>query len=170
VRTDGVAESLDNRLTGTVISINLSAGGVPKSRVSGAKVSRLGLEKDAQNDKIHHGGPERAVCLYALERIRSLQKEGHPIDVGTAGENVTIEGIDWELMVPGVQLRLGDHVVLEITSFTNPCKTIEASFIDGRFVRIAQKIHPGWSRVYARVICEGHIRSGDDVRVYPKAE
>jgi MOSC domain-containing protein YiiM len=85
VGTDG--GSLDNHLIGTVASINLSPGGVPKSRVSGAQVSQLGLEGDAQDDKIHHGGPERAVCLYSVERIRSLQAEGHPIDVGTAGEN-----------------------------------------------------------------------------------
>jgi MOSC domain-containing protein YiiM len=74
------------------------------------------------------------------------------------------------MVVPGVQLRVGDHVVLEIASFTNPCKTIKASFIDGRFVRIAQKLHPGWSRVYARVISAGRIRRGDTVQVNPKAE
>lgn len=161
---------LDNHLIGTVAAINVSSGGVPKSRVNGAKVSRLGLVGDAQNDTKHHGGPERAVCLYSLERIRSLQTEGHPIDVGTAGENVTIEGIDWDLVVPGVQLRLGDHVLLEVASFTNPCKTIKESFTDGEFVRIAQKLHAGWSRVYARVLSEGEIHLGDPIEVNPATE
>ena len=161
---------LDNHLIGAVASINTSSGGVPKSRVSGAKVSRLGLVGDAQDDTKHHGGPERAVCLYSLERIRSLQVEGHPIDIGTAGENVTIEGINWDLVVPGAQLRLGDQVVLEIASFTNPCKTIKASFIGGEFIRIAHKLHPGWSRVYARVLSEGDIHSGDPVEVNPATE
>jgi MOSC domain-containing protein YiiM len=170
VKTDGSADPLDSHLIGTVVSINVSDGGVPKSRVSGAQVSRSGLVNDAQNDTIHHGGPERAVCLYSLERIHSLQAEGHPIDVGTAGENVTVEGIDWDLVVPGAQLRLGDHVLLEIASFTNPCKTIRASFIDGKFVRIAQKLHPGWSRVYARVLSEGEIHFGDPVEVHPTTE
>jgi MOSC domain-containing protein YiiM len=133
-------------------------------------VSRLGLVGDAQDDKKNHGGPERAICLFSLERIRSLQTEGHPIDVGTAGENVTLEGIDWELVVPGAQVRIGDQVVLEIASFTNPCKTIRASFVDGEFVRIAQKLHPGWSRVYARVLSEGEIQFGDPVEVDPPAE
>ena len=72
MKTDGSAERLDNHLIGTVVSINVSGGGVPKSRVSGAQVSRSGLVGDAQDDTIHHGGPERAVCLYSLERIRSL--------------------------------------------------------------------------------------------------
>ena len=153
-----------NRI-GVLVSINTSRGGVPKRRVSDAKLSRLGLLGDSQNDKIGHGGPERAVCVYSLERIHSLQREGHPIDVGTAGENVTLEGIDWDLIVPGVQIKLGEQVVLEVVSFTNPCKTIKASFLDGRFVRISQKLYPGWSRVYARVLAEGEIRFGDHVEV-----
>jgi MOSC domain-containing protein YiiM len=156
---------LDNHRIGTLVSINVSNGGVPKGRVADAKVSRLGLLNDAHNDTRSHGGPERAVCVYALERIRGLQSEGHPIDVGTAGENVTVEGIDWRLVVPGARLRLGDQVVLEVTAFTTPCKTIRDSFIDGKFVRISEKLHPGWSRVYTRVLSEGAIRSGDAVEL-----
>ena len=157
----------DYNRTGTLASINRSGGGVPKRRVNGAKVSQLGLQGDSQNDKIHHGGAERAVCVYSLERIEALQREGHPIDVGTAGENITIEGIDWGMIVPGVRLRVGDEVILEIASFTSPCKTIKESFIGGRFVRISQKLHPGWSRVYARVLSEGEIHFGDQIEVVP---
>lgn len=161
--------SLDNSQTGTVVSINLSPGGVPKKAVTGARVSRLGLVGDAQNDTKHHGGSERAVCIYPLERIRDLQAEGHPIDVGSVGENLTIEGIDWDRVVPGARMSVGDEVLLEIASFTNPCKTIKGAFSDGRFVRIAQKLYPGWSRVYARVLSEGPIRFGDRVEVTPPA-
>ena len=160
-------EPIANDQIGVVVSVNVSNGGVPKKRVSGAQVSLLGVVNDAQDDKKHHGGPERAVCIYSLERIHALQAEGHPIDVGTAGENVTVEGLDWDLVVPGVRLRIGDQVVLEVASFTNPCKTIKGSFIDGKFVRIAQKLHPGWSRVYARVITEGRIHFGDPIELTP---
>ena len=161
---------LDNHRIGTLISINVSNGGVPKRRVADAKVSQLGLLTDAQNDIKGHGGPERAVCVYALERIRALQSEGHPIDVGTAGENVTVEGIDWGLVAPGARLRIGDEVVLEVSAFTTPCKTIRDSFIDGQFIRISEKLHPGWSRVYTRVLSEGEIRSGDAVELTPPPE
>jgi MOSC domain-containing protein YiiM len=161
---------LDNHLIGSVAAINVSNGGVPKRRVSGARVSRSGLENDAQNDTKHHGGSERALCLYSLERIRSLQVEGHPIDIGTAGENVTIEGVDWDRIAPGATIRIGDEVLLEVASFTNPCKTIRASFIAGEFIRIAQRLHPGWSRVYARVLREGQVRFGDPVEVSPASE
>lgn len=156
---------LDDNRTGVVVSINLSGGGVPKKRVSDARVSLLGLHGDAHNDKEHHGGPDRAVCIYAIERIHALQAEGHPIDVGTAGENLTVEGLDWELVIPGTRIRVGAGVLLEIASFTGPCKTIRDSFTDGRFVRISQKLHPGWSRVYARVLSEGEVHFRDSVEL-----
>lgn len=105
------------------------------------------------------------MSLYSLERIRSLQAEGHPIDVGTTGENVTVEGLSWDAVVPGTRLQIGDKVLLEIVSFANPCKTIRESFSDGRFTRIAQQRHPGWSRVYARVLAEGEIHFGDTVEL-----
>ena len=165
--TNGPSQRLDNDLMGRIASLNVSNGGVPKRRVDGVQVSRLGLQKDVHNDTKGHGGPERAVCVYSLERIRALQGEGHPIDVGTVGENVTVEGIDWDLIVPGTRIRLGERVILEVASYTNPCKTIRESFVDGRFVRISQKLHPGWSRVYTRVLSEGEVRCGDPVEASP---
>jgi MOSC domain-containing protein YiiM len=161
---------LEENRTGFVVSINVSNGGVPKRRVSGAQVSLLGLEGDAHTNLKYHGGPERAVCIYALEIIRALQREGHPIDVGSAGENVTIKGIDWRLVVPGAKMKLGEQVLLEVASFTTPCKKITASFAGGQFTRISQKVHPGWSRVYARVLTEGEIRFGDSVELTPPPE
>jgi MOSC domain-containing protein YiiM len=156
--------------TGSVASINVSNGGVPKSRVAGARVSLLGLETDRHNNRKYHGGPDRAVSLYSLETIQALQREGHPIDIGTAGENITVRGLDWELVVPGATMKVGEEVLLEIASFTTPCKTIRDSFIDGYFVRISHKLHPGWSRVYARVMREGEIHLGDPVQVTPAPE
>jgi MOSC domain-containing protein YiiM len=105
------------------------------------------------------------LSLYSKELIDALRQEGHPIGAGTAGENVTVQGVDWNLVMPGVRVRLADSVLLEITSFTKPCKTIRDSFQGGAFVRISQKVHPGWSRVYAKVLQEGEIRTGDAVHV-----
>src|SRR2546423_1608481 len=167
VTKDPARPALDNGLIGILHSINVSRGGVPKKSVADAQMSRLGVLCDAQDDTKNHGGPDRAVCIYSLELIRALQREGHPIDVGTIGENLTVEGLQWELVVPGARIRCGEEVELEVASFTNPCKTIKASFIDGHFRRISQKVHPGWSRVYTRVLSEGKIGRGDRVQVIP---
>jgi MOSC domain-containing protein YiiM len=150
--------------TGKLVSINSSGGGVPKTPLLFASVNVLGLEDDRH---IHrdHGGPDRAICLYSLELIESLRAEGHPIDIGTAGENFTVSDLDWSLVVPGARIRVGDEVALEVTSFTNPCKTIAGSFSGGSFKRISQKVHPGWSRVYARVIAGGKAESGSSITI-----
>lgn len=143
---------------GRLVSINSSGGGVPKRPVLFSNVNSLGLEDD-RHISPNHGGPDRAICIYSLELIKSLRAEGHPIDIGTAGENFTVEDLDWSLMEPGVFVTVGAEVRLEVTSFTTPCKTIAASFAGGKFARISQKLHPGWSRVYARVVMPGAVKT-----------
>lgn len=150
--------------SGRVVQIGVSRGGVPKLPTPRARLSSDGVEGDRQNDRRHHGGPDRAVCLYSLEVIEALQREGHPIAPGSAGENLTVSGLDWDSIVPGIRLRIGE-ALLEVASYTVPCKTIRASFADGRFERISQKTNPGWSRVYARVLFAGEARTGDAVEI-----
>jgi MOSC domain-containing protein YiiM len=149
-------------MDGSVHSINTSGGGVPKLPQPEAAVTADGIAGDRQRDRRYHGGPLRAVSLYSLERIRALQQEGHPVDVGTMGENLTVAGLDWSRVRPGVRLSVGE-VLLEITKPAAPCKTIAGSFTDGAFTRASEKVHPGWSRYYARVLREGTVHVGDAV-------
>jgi len=148
---------------GQVVQINISDGGVPKLAVHRAVVTPLGLAGDRQRNTHVHGGPDRAVCLYSLERILSLQVEGHPIFSGSAGENLTLGGLDWGLIEPGMTLQIGQQVILEITRYTEPCGNITESFLNRDSSRIANNKYPGWSRLYARVLAEGEIQVGDPV-------
>lgn len=152
-------------MTGRIFQLNTSAGGVPKLAVAEGLVNELGLAGDEHRFPDIHGGPDRALCLFSLERILELQAEGEPIFPGAVGENVTISGLDWAQLVPGVQLSLGDEVLLEVTSYTTPCNTISAYFVEGKFQRISQKVNPGWSRVYARVLKGGHLKVGQPVEL-----
>ena len=149
--------------SGAVARINLSDGGVPKMPVESALVKINGIEGDRQEHTEVHGGPERAVCLYSLEVIERLAGEGHPIEPGSTGENVTLTGLDWLLVVPGARLVFDGGVVLEVVSYTKPCRLIASSFVGGEFNRILQSSRPGESRVYARVVAEGTIRTGERV-------
>lgn len=150
--------------TGRVVQVSVNpAGGVPKHRVPQARLQADNVEGDKQRHLQFHGGPERAVCLFSWEVIRELQEEGHPIDCGTTGENLTLAGIDWSLLVPGVQLQIGDEALIEITRPTTPCKTIAASFVDGNFNRISHKKYPAATRYYGRILTEGVVCEGDAV-------
>ena len=149
---------------GRVESINVSAGGVPKRPVAEAEVGPGGLAGDRQRDLEHHGGPERAVSLFSAELLEALAAEGHPIAAGTTGENLTVSGLAWSEVVPGAELRVGP-VRLLVTSWASPCRNIAGSFADGRSSRLSQRLHPGWSRVYARVLAGGPVRVGDPVRL-----
>ena len=80
---------------GRVESINTSRGGVPKTAVLEALVTSEGIAGDVQRDLRYHGGPDRAVWMYSLDLVAALQREGHPIAAGTAGENLTVSGVDW---------------------------------------------------------------------------
>ena len=77
-------------MDGRIFQLNCSKGGVPKLAVRESLLTETGLECDRQADRRYHGGPERALCLFSLERILELQAEGHPVFPGSTGENVTV--------------------------------------------------------------------------------
>ena len=79
-------------MTGVVLQISVSAGGVPKRAIDRGIVWEEGLEGDRQADLRAHGGPSRAVCLYSFEVIERLRAEGHPIAPNrarTAGRGIS---------------------------------------------------------------------------------
>ncbi|MER3418329.1 MAG: hypothetical protein C4343_04345, partial [Chloroflexota bacterium] len=153
--------------SGRVLQVNISHGGVPKRPVAEAWVGRLGLVGDGHAEPTEHGGPLRAVCLFASEAIRRVAAEGHPIAPGSCGENLTTEGLELGLLAPGTRLAVGERLVLEVSKPVTPCKTIAGSFADGRFARISPAVRPADVRIYARVLVEGPVRPGDAIRVLP---
>lgn len=151
-------------MAGRVESINASRGGVPKRSMFEALITEAGLDGDRQRDLRFHGGPDRALVLFSLDVIRALQREGHSIAAGTTGENLTISALEWKTIVPGTALQIGEARV-HITNYTSPCEKIAFSFLENDYTRISQKLHPGWSRLSARVLRGGLITIGDAVEL-----
>ena len=146
----------------SIFQINLGSG-MPKTGVTGAEVTPQGLAGDGHT-RTYHGGFERAVCLFSLERILALQAEGHPIYPGATGENLTLIGLPWEQVTPGLKLRLGSSVLVEISTFDeNACPRIQSCFSDGDVSRMVHVLNPGWARMYARVLQPGRIQVADRV-------
>tara|TARA_B100000700_G_scaffold163199_1_gene180631 strand:+ start:7697 stop:8176 length:480 start_codon:yes stop_codon:yes gene_type:complete len=156
-------------MNGVIHSVNVShEGGVPKHPVKAAIVRYEGIEGDHNRFRTERrgGDPGRAVNIFSLERIAQLRKEGHSIGVGTTGENLTIEGIDWGRLGVGMTLKVGDATI-ELSEPCAPCSKIGESFVDQNFSRIDHDKESGWSRWSAKVIEEGAVSVGDPVSVVP---
>lgn len=152
-------------MSGRIFQLARSSGGVPKLGIHEARVHVEGLEGDGHTHRKIHGGPDRALCLYSLELIEKLQAEGHPIFPGSAGENVTIAGLEWSTLSAGTRLLLGPDVVAELTREADPCKTIAGSFAGRDFKRLEAT---GEMRWYCRIRAPGLLRVGQAVDVLPK--
>lgn len=148
-----------------VHQINLSDGGLPKHPVLEAVIAKTGVEGDRQRNLKVHGGLDRALCLFSQDLIERLQDEGHSIDAGFSGENLTLAGLEWEKLKPGDRLQIGPAVQIEIMSYTTPCEKNAQWFRDRDFKRVSHKLNPGWSRFYAKVLHEGVVRPGDEVTI-----
>ena len=151
---------MNPRITG----LHTSDGGVPKLPVQSLEITNIGCHGDKQNDLKHHGGIDKAVCLFQQEIIEQLNLEGHPIDAGSTGENILIQGIPIGDIYPGVIIKF-PHVELIVTQDAPPCKTIKDSFKNGYFNAISHKKKPHYTRWYARVIKEGVVNIDDSVSV-----
>lgn len=150
-------------MTGTIDSLQAAAG-LPKASVPEAVVAVDGLLGDHQTNRRNHGRPWQAVCLYSADLIDDLRNEGNSIIAGSAGENLTLRGIDWARLRGGLTIEIG-AVRLLTSSPAAPCHKIGDNFIDREWARIGHDEHPGWARWYASVLQGGTVRPGDPVTV-----
>jgi MOSC domain-containing protein YiiM len=159
-------------LTGSVVQVNISPGGVPKRPIAQGVVTPLGLEGDAHHHPHIHGGPRKALLLIDLEVIEDLKTRGYPVFPGALGENITMQGIDLKQLREGHQFRLGTAVI-ELTTVRIPCgaldaygATIKREIYDAQ-VKAGNPQSPRWamSGFYARVLQTGTVRAGDAIEL-----
>ena len=151
-------------MSAKVTGLHISSGGVPKVPVNTLSVTLDGCQGDDQDDKKHHGGKNKAICLFQQEILESLSSNGHPISPGSTGENILIEGIDIGSIEVGTCLKIGEIEIL-VTQDAPPCKTIRNSFINGEFNKISHRKNPNFTRWYASVSVTGTITIGDLVEL-----
>ncbi len=162
LRADG---QLPITARGTVTQLSSSKGGVPKLALDSVEVDFTGVVGDVQGTRNHHGRPWQALCLYSDEVINDFRARGHTISRGSAGENITVSGLPWADVRPGVRLRIGT-VVADVQAYATPCRHNAQWFSDGDFNRMS--IDRGSvSRVYATVREPGHITTDDVITLEP---
>jgi MOSC domain-containing protein YiiM len=139
-----------------IVSINVSKHkGTQKKAITQANVIKdHGLEGDA------HAGPwHRQVSFLASESIETARNTGLDVDSGDFAENITTAGIDWKQVPVGARLKLGDHVIVEITQIGKECHNKCAIYY-----KAGDCIMPR-EGIFGRVIGGGPIRIGDPIRI-----
>ena len=116
-------------------------------------IEDFGLENDAHAGKWH-----RQVSLLSYERIQDFKKKGAPVEDGAFGENLIVSGIDFKNLPVGTRFQSGD-VVMEMTQIGKECHNgCEIYKIMGDCIMPREG-------VFAKVLCGGRIREGDELTV-----
>ena len=155
-------------MTGSILQVNVSPGGIPKRAIAEALVTAEGILGDAWAHPDIHGGPNQALLLITSEGIAELCAQGFSLYPGALGENLTTAGLDRRQMRIGQRYRAGE-VSLEITKLRGPCSTLDAlgpgiqrAVYDARVkAGDASSFLWGLAGFYARVITPGIIRPHD---------
>lgn len=127
-------------------------------------VTALGIAGDEQADRVHHGGPDKAIHHYPADHYPLWREElgDHSLlDVaGAFGENLSTRGLRETGVCIGDLYRLGTAVV-EVSQGRQPCWKQGHRF--GRpevTARMVATRRAGW---YYRVLESGWLAAGDTI-------
>ncbi len=133
--------------------------GIDKQMVSGPiLVQTDGIDGDAQGDRDHHGGPDKAVHAYAAANYplwaADLPERAALLRPGAFGENLVVEGAAESDICLGDRWRFGD-ALLEVSQGRQPCWRLNLRFDHPDMARLVQSSgRTGW---YFRVIEPGEL-------------
>lgn len=138
--------------------------GIDKRSVTGAiTFAQEHVANDVIVDRQAHGGYDQAVYAYAREDADWWENGiGASIENGRFGENLTTLGIDVNAAVIGEQWEIGS-VILEVSQPRIPCRVF-AGFWQ-RPTLIKEFMAAGKPGTYLRIIQEGEISAGDEIKV-----
>jgi len=108
----------------TLLSVNVSTGGIPKLPVKICSVTLDGLEGDGR-DHDKHVTKDRAISLIDIEILNQLIKEGYKVYPGAVGENFTVEKLNVQSLEPGDQLSFSGGLVIELVESRRPCFVLD---------------------------------------------
>ena len=159
-------------MSGSILQVNISPGGLPKRPVPEAFIHTLGLEGDSFAHPEFHGGPRKAVLIIASEIVEELKVRGFPVFYGALGENLTTQGLNFRELRIGDRLRAGGAVI-EITQTRVPCSQLDVygpslkTEIWDRQVKTGDFTSPRWgmSGFKCSVIKPGAVRPGDIISI-----
>jgi MOSC domain-containing protein YiiM len=177
-RTRPLPGVLHSAKMGVLMSVNVGRGrqiaisrrgrpvisAIGKSTVAGRVAVRgVNLAGDEQADGRVHGGPDKAIYAYASEDTAWWATVlGSELPPGAFGENLTTIGVDVSGAVIGERWQIGS-TELEVCQPRQPCYKLGIAFGDPGMVR--RFAHAGRPGAYLRIIQEGELGAGDEVKI-----
>jgi MOSC domain-containing protein YiiM len=122
-------------------------------------LGRTNLAGDRQADLSVHGGPDKAVNVYASEHYALWEEELQlgPMSLGAFGENFTTGGLIENAACIGDVFAVGEATV-QISQPRQPCWKLARRWgVKDLAVRVQETGRTGW---YFRVLREGHVEAG----------
>jgi MOSC domain-containing protein YiiM len=158
---------LDQLLIGSVAPLGKreAPSGIDKHPVEDRIwLSQQGFIGDAQGDRKHHGGAEKAVHHYAYEHYAAWRQEIGDAPVlrqpGAFGENLSTRGLDETLIAVGDVFRIGGALI-EVSQGRQPCWKLNLRFgVADMASRVQRSGRTGW---YYRVLECGFVAPGEDL-------
>jgi len=155
-------------MTGVVLQVSISAGGVPNHAIARGDVTVRGIGGDGWRHPQFHGIPKRAILLITSEGLDEIIAMGFPVYPGALGENLTSRGLDRRALRIGQRFRCG-AATIQLTEPRFPCGTlsvygqgIQTAIYDARAMKADSSSEVwGLSGLYASVIQPGIVRPGD---------
>ena len=158
-----------------LLSLNI---GLPKEVTYGGKVIHTGINKkqvkepvylsfvkfngDGQADLVHHGGVDKAVCVYTGDHYPYWEKElNQDFVYGAFGENITVSGMSEEDVCIGDTFELGQAIV-QVTQPRQPCFKLAKKYNIPKLPLYFQET--GYTGFYFRVLKEGWVSSVDTLK------
>ncbi|HGG0584617.1 MULTISPECIES: MOSC domain-containing protein [Bacillus] len=158
-----------------LLSLNI---GLPKEVTYGGKVIHTGINKkqvkepvylsfvkfngDGQADLVHHGGVDKAVCVYTGDHYPYWEKElNQDLVYGAFGENITVSGMREEDVCIGDMFELGEAIV-QVTQPRQPCFKLAKKYNIPKLPLYFQET--GYTGFYFRVLKEGWVSSVDTLK------
>lgn len=145
--------------------------GICKKPVTGpVHLGKTGFEGDGVGDLKHHGGPDKAVCVYGVDHYPYWEKIlGIALPPAPFGENLSVSGLNESEVCIGDIFEAGS-AVLQVSQPRQPCSTLAGRF--GRNDMVKLVVDSGRTGFYLRVLEEGAVEAGSSLflmRKDPKA-
>lgn len=138
--------------------------GIEKTPVQGTTpFSSLGLSGDEQGDLVHHGGEDKAICLYSFVHYPHWEKVlNRTLPFGSFGENFTVQDLRENDVCIGDIFEVGNAVV-QISQPRQPCWKLAMRWgLDELPLLVTDN---GATGFYFRVLKSGEVKAGDPLRL-----